>query len=315
VSSAVQPLEPVRRFMEEGGFPAFGLALLAFYELLLVVLLLLPGGDTGLGAFAEDFRIWCFGYDPSTGRLSFGFLVAMLTPPFPIAAMLLTLWREPLRELCARPAALAAHVASAAGVVLAAAAAFAWLGATPAQGELPFPAEALRTAHRPPALELVDQAGEPVALGALRGRVVLLTAVYASCVHTCPAVLDQAKHAVAALSPEERAELDVVAVTLDPAHDTPEVLAGLAGMHGLDRPLYRLATGEPARVERVLVEMGVARARNPETGVIDHANLFLLLDREGAVAYRFTLGERQQRWLVSALRVLLAERPEARHAG
>jgi len=60
-------------------------------------------------------------------------------------------------------------------------------------------------------------------------------------------------------------------------------------------------------VEGVLDAMQIARQRDPETGVISHANLFLLVDREGRLAYRLGLGERQQRWLTSALRVLLNE--------
>ncbi len=43
--------------------------------------------------------------------------------------------------------------------------------------------------------------------------------------------------------------------------------------------------------------------------MIDHANLFLLVDRAGRIAYRLTLGERQQRWLTSALEFLLREEP------
>ena len=65
--------------------------------------------------------------------------------------------------------------------------------------------------------------------------------------------------------------------------------------------------GESAEVESTLDRMQMARERDPETGVINHANLFLLIDREGRLAYRLGLGERQQRWLVSALRVLLRE--------
>ncbi len=94
---------------------------------------------------------------------------------------------------------------------------------------------------------------------------------------------------------------------MDPETDSPEVLAQLAKNHGMDAPLFRLVTGEPAEVERVLDRMEIARQRDPETGVISHANLYLLIDRQGRVAYRLGLGERQQRWLVSALRVLLRE--------
>ena len=45
---------------------------------------------------------------------------------------------------------------------------------------------------------------------------------------------------------------------------------------------------------RSLDRMQMARDRDPETGVINHANLFLLIDRDGRLAYRLGLGERQQ---------------------
>jgi cytochrome oxidase Cu insertion factor (SCO1/SenC/PrrC family) len=85
------------------------------------------------------------------------------------------------------------------------------------------------------------------------------------------------------------------------------VLHKLAQNHGMEPPLYNLVTGASTDVEPLLDRMEIARQRDPETGIINHANLFLLIDREGRVAYRLGLGERQQRWLTSALRVLLRE--------
>jgi protein SCO1/2 len=305
---AYGPLDAVRRFIIGGSFPAFALWLLLFYELLLVGVLLVPAGSSELAAFAEDFRVWCFGYDPATGHTEWTYVMAMTVPQLMLGSMLVLLWWEPLRALCARPRAMAGHAAAAALVVTAAAAGFGVLvGAGAPKGELPFPAEALRTAHRPPNLALTNHEGEPVALSALRGKVVLVTAMYASCPHTCPLIMAQSKRAVAELSPAERADLRVVAVTLDPERDSPEVLARLAGAHDMQSPLYNLVTGKPEEVERVLDEMGVARTRDPETGLIDHANLFLVIDREGQLAYRFGIGERQERWLSKALRVLLRE--------
>jgi protein SCO1/2 len=99
----------------------------------------------------------------------------------------------------------------------------------------------------------------------------------------------------------------VIAVTMDPENDSPDVLAELAKNHGMQSTLYHLVTGDPADVEPLLDRMQIARQRDPATGIISHANLFLLIDREGRIAYRLGLGERQQRWLTSALRVLLRE--------
>jgi protein SCO1/2 len=301
----------ILRFFSGGRFPAFALSFVAFYELLMLAVLVAPAGPSGLGAFAEDFRIWCFGYDPATGHMNPSNALSFLLPPAVLAIGLALLWREPLRAALARPLAMAFDVGAAALLVGVAASGFVLLGATPARGELPFPAESLRMAIRPPELRLTDQAGEAIDLAALRGEVVLLTAVYASCPHTCPIILEQARSALDTLSPEERAHVHVVGVTLDPGHDTPEVLAELAAMHGLERPTYHLVTGPTAEVERVLDRMDVSRRRDPETGVIDHANVFLVVDPAGRVAYRLTIGERQQRWLVSALRVLVREVPDA----
>jgi protein SCO1/2 len=122
-------------------------------------------------------------------------------------------------------------------------------------------------------------------------------------------ILTQAKDAIAELTPEQRDDVRLIAVTMDPEKDSPEVLATLAERHGMQAPLYNLVTGAPPEVERILDRMQIARERDPETGIISHVNLFLLIDREGRVAYHLGLGERQQRWLVSALRVLLKEEP------
>jgi protein SCO1/2 len=295
------------RWLGGGSFAAAGLATLLFYELLLLGLLVTPGGDTGMGAFAEEFRVWCFGYDPDTGRFDWGFLLGMLAPPALLGAIVAGLWWEPLRAVLARPRLIVRPAAAAAMLVSLVAGSFAFLGFSPPPDDFPFPAEALRTALSAPALHLTDQAHQPIDLADQRGKVVMLTAVYASCPHTCPRILSQAKSSIAALSDEERADLRVVAVTMDPEHDSPEKLAELAQMHELAPPLYHLVTGPPGEVGEVLDSMGIARQRDPETGIIDHANLFLLVDRGGKVAYRLTLGDRQERWLTSALRILLRE--------
>jgi len=66
----------------------------------------------------------------------------------------------------------------------------------------------------------------------------------------------------------------------------------MARLHGVSAPLFHLLGGEPAIVNRVLDGFGFKRNRDPKTGAIDHANLFVLMDRTGHVAYRFTLGTR-----------------------
>jgi len=300
-------LEIFRNLLTGPAFPAFALSILACWEIFLIAMLLAPSGSTGLGAFAEDFRIWCFGYDPATGRTEVAYVMSMILPQFMIAGFIAYFWWEPLCELSKQPRLIARYLGAAALLVATASVGFALSADPAAKGELPFPAEELRTAYEAPQFSLIDQRRETISLAEFGGNVVILTAVYASCPHTCPLILSQTKAAIAELSPEERADLRVIAVTMDPENDSPDVLEKLAKNHGMQSPLYHLVTGASADVEPLLDRMEVARNRDPETGIINHANLFLLIDREGRVAYRLGLGERQQRWLTSALRVLLRE--------
>ncbi len=305
-------VEGSSRFFGGPAFPAFVLTVLLLYEACLVALTVVPPADSGLGAFAADFRVWCLAADPATGRTNWGYAIGMMSPPVFVAISIAFVWWRPLTSLVARPLAavrpmLAAFAIVASSVGLAAAT----VTPQPVRGELPFPAEALRTTYAAPPLRLTDQTGATVDLAELRGHVVLLTAMYTRCVHTCPLVMAQAKSVVAGLSPAERADLRVVAVTLDPENDTQPVLATLAAYQNLQAPLWHLVTGEPAIVERTLDLMNVARRRDPVTTAIDHANLFLLIDRRGRLAYRFTLGEQQARWLTTAVRMLLGENGRA----
>jgi protein SCO1/2 len=231
----------------------------------------------------------------------------MLSPPVLAAVPVAWLWWQPLTAIAASPRVAMRPLLAAAAIVGGGAAAAAAVAPPPIRGELPFPAEALRTDHAPPPLRLTDQTGATVDVADLRGHVVLLTAMYTRCVHTCPLVMAQAKSVAATLTPAERQDLRIIAVTLDPANDTQAVLATQAAYQDLQTPLWHLVTGEPGIVERTLDGMNVARRRNPETKAIDHANLFLLIDRRGRLAYRFTLGAQQGRWLTTAVRLLLGE--------
>ena len=58
----------------------------------------------------------------------------------------------------------------------------------------------------------------------------------------------------------------------------------------------------------LLDRLNVARTRDEKSGQIMHSNLFFLLDREGRIAYRLSLSQHEASWLISALRVLLAEK-------
>ncbi|MBM4366714.1 MAG: SCO family protein [Deltaproteobacteria bacterium] len=300
------PLAALDRFFATWRFPVLALSTCAVTGLSATAMLLWPSSGGAVGQFAEDFRTWCFGYNAATGEMDRTQVFIFLSQPVLIGGLVAALWWDLLRRVswrAALPWALGGL-----GLVGVSTVALADIRLAPGrEAEIPFPAEALRTRIPAPTLSGLDQEGQPFDLRDVRGEVVVITAVYASCGFTCPTLFAQAKAALATLSTSELEHVRVVGLTLDANRDRPEVLARLAAAQGIGLPTYRLLTGSPRLMDTQLDRLGVTRTRDPVTGVIDHANLFIVVDREGYIAYRFTLGERQARWLAAALRLLVAE--------
>ena len=291
-------------------FAATSLAALVTAGAGTVALLAWPAGAGPMAAFAEEFRRWCFGREV-TG-VEPGALALAISSPVVLSLLVLGLWGGPLRRAArATPGrVLAAAGVTAAIVALSGLALFATQRSDAAAGsaELAFPGERIRTAVPAPAFQLADQRGAPVSLESLRGRVVLVTAIYARCSTACPMILAETRSLVASLDDHERAEVTLRGITLDPEHDTQERLAEVAQGYRLDGDL-RLLTGPAEDVERTLDRFGFERRRDPETGRIDHASLFVLVDRDGRIAYRLAAGASQPQWLRDAVRSLVAEAP------
>lgn len=171
------------------------------------------------------------------------------------------------------------------------------------------PAEIVRVQETPPDFSFVNQEGTTVTLESLRGKVVMITGVFATCHTACPTIIAQAKEAVESLTEAERAKVAIVAITLDPENDTQEKRALTAKAHELSAPLFNYVNGEnPEQVAKVLDELKFARGeKDPETGIMGHVNMFVLLDAKGQIAYRLTLGSADEHYVSDALKILVAE--------
>lgn len=286
-------------------FAAVAIWLLMGFALLIGLVLVVPEDAGTFGAFARDFKKWCLFSDSAAGESPIGLGLMMLSELVLFAAVVAFLWWSPLkrgwrerRRSLLRWSAGGALSALGLSVLLVTMA-------------IPEPQQptlaALRTDIPAPELALTDHSGAPARLSELEDRVVLVTAVYATCGYTCPMIMYQAKQALSGLTPAERADVTVLAITLDPEHDTPEVLTELATAQRLSLPTWRFLTGPPADVEATLDSWSFARRKNPETGEIDHANLFVLVDRRGRQAFRLSLSTEREAWLGEALKILLAE--------
>ena len=296
-------------FLCGGSFPAFAIMALFFYQIFVAVMAFSPPATGVWGEFLEDFRLRCFKFSDS--GMEVGSVWLMLSEPLPLQFIFFFIWFAPLKKLWrSRPRTVFPLAGSAMLLVGLIAASLLGLGRAQAvKGELPFPADRLRSALPMPAFTLTDQDGETVSLSALKGKVVLMTAVYSTCTRTCPMILKKVRTVLDQLTPAERKELVVVAFSLSPAADTQEMRKAISRIYNMDAEGFHFVNGIPSDVNALLDKLNVAREVNEESGEIMHSNLFFLLDREGQIAYRLSLSQNEQSWLTSALLVLLAEKP------
>ena len=306
----MNPFNQLIRFISGWRFAVMLISTVGFFALLMLSVLFVPKSAGAAAQFAEDFKVWCFGYDPATGQMEWGYVWMLLIQPFFLIGIVLVVWWTPLSEARAVSSVrfapyIGASLAIAFGLGLGLVSLSDASGAT--DDVTSFPAERIRTAQTPLPFRLVNQEGDTIDLNELNDRVVVITGVYASCGYTCPLILAQTKRLLGKLSEEEKSRLTIIAITLDPEHDTQPVLAALTRAQRLESPLFNAVTGDPEYVNEVLDRYNFSRTRNPETGLIDHANLFLMIDKAGKIAYRFSIGEIQESWMEKALHLLINE--------
>jgi len=139
-----------------------------------------------------------------------------------------------------------------------------------------------------PAFSLTDQAGRTVTDRDLRGDVWVASFIFTRCPSACPMLTAKFK----ALQGELGAlpHVRYVSITVDPEHDTPQVLAAYAARFAADTSHWSFLTGPLAEIEKTVVEGFKIHIGKPEKNPHDptlidimHGEHFVLVDREGVI--------------------------------
>jgi protein SCO1/2 len=151
-----------------------------------------------------------------------------------------------------------------------------------------------------------DQSGTEFALTRQRGRPQLVAMFYTSCKYVCPLIVDSAKGVEHALSPEERARLGIVLVSLDPERDDVAALKSVFDKRRLDPAHWTLARTDAASVRKLAALLGV-RYRALDDGEFNHTSALVLLDADGRkLASSTRLGATPEPEFLAAVRAALA---------
>lgn len=144
----------------------------------------------------------------------------------------------------------------------------------------------LPTIGAAPDFTLMSQDGVPVSLRDLRGKVVAVAFIFASCTDVCPMLTDNMARVKEALGPVFGSQVGFVSITVDPERDTPKVLKQYAQNFAADVKGWVFLTGDPAVVHDVGRRYGVI-ARKTASGDIDHTLLTSLVDRSGSLRVQY----------------------------
>ena len=129
---------------------------------------------------------------------------------------------------------------------------------------------------------LTDQAGQKHGLDVYRGHPVLITMFYASCPAVCPLIIDTLRATEKDLTPEQRADLRVLLISIDPERDTVDALRKLAEQRRVDTSRWTLARADDAEVRTIAALLNVQYRQLP-SGEFNHSTVITLLTPHGEI--------------------------------
>ena len=137
-----------------------------------------------------------------------------------------------------------------------------------------------------PPFQLTAQDGQPFDSATLAGKVWVADFFFTTCPGPCP--LMNARMRQIQTQTADLADVRLVSFTVDPAHDTPLVLAAYS-KHFLAQPgRWFFLTGEPSRLD----DLGLnAFHLNRVDGSLDHSTRFALIDRRGRIRGYYGLSD------------------------
>jgi cytochrome oxidase Cu insertion factor (SCO1/SenC/PrrC family) len=127
-----------------------------------------------------------------------------------------------------------------------------------------------------PDVQVIDDHGRPLALGSLKGKVVLLEFIHIGCPGVCDNLVNKFGQIADKLGPDLGSKVVLLSVSNDPEHDTPEKLLALARSREADLKGWLFVTGKAGDVDRVIKAFGLHNERLPDGSPNHITRVFLL---------------------------------------
>jgi protein SCO1/2 len=136
-----------------------------------------------------------------------------------------------------------------------------------------------------PPLKLKNYNGKPVNIDSFRGKAVLVTFIYDHCPDVCPLIVSNLHAAQNQMSPAERKQVQIIAVSVDPKGDTPQTVKKFLADHQMTGRMDYLI-GSRSQLEQVwqnwnIVSKGHPSSNNP--AAVEHSALIYGISGTGDI--------------------------------
>jgi protein SCO1 len=142
-----------------------------------------------------------------------------------------------------------------------------------------------------PEFSLITSSGEPLTKHDLDGKFWIASFIFTRCTGECPQVSGTMARLQKELSDKD--DVRLVSLSVDPEHDTPEILHFYAKLYGADARQWLFVTGEKRKVYDLIVDgfhlgMEQATGANRKPGrEVTHSSSLMLVDRQGHIRGKF----------------------------
>ena len=162
------------------------------------------------------------------------------------------------------------------------------------------------------ALEFSDSFGQPVNLADYRGQPLLVSLIFTSCHHVCPALTRHLKASVdAARDALGHDSFRIVTIGFDTANDSPERMRNFAQKQGIDDPAWTFLSGSAETMAKLVENVGFIYFATPRG--FDHITQTTMVTRDGVIYNQVYGGTFELPWLVEPLKELVLNRPQSEH--
>ncbi len=137
-----------------------------------------------------------------------------------------------------------------------------------------------------PNFQFVNQNGDTVSNKDYLGKVYIVEFFFTTCPSICPIMNKNLVEVEKEVGDND--DFGIVSISIDPQHDTPEVLKAYAENYDIDNPNWNFLTGDKEDIYTLANKGFGIFANTDETvpGGFAHSGMFALVDREGYIRSR-----------------------------